>query len=105
AAQAPAASDEPDMTPFSLADLGLSDDEIAALGLGEAAPSAGEPAAAAPAEQPAAQAPAEPPAAEQPAEQESSAQVMEPFSLADLGVSDEEIAALGLDPAAASQGP
>jgi tetratricopeptide (TPR) repeat protein/uncharacterized protein YjiS (DUF1127 family) len=121
------ASDEPNMTPFSLADLGLSEDEIAALGLGEAAPAtsepaaeppAAEPAAEQPAEPPAAQAPAEPPAepaaaqapaeppvAEQPAEQESSAQVMEPFSLSDLGLSDEEIAALGLDPAAASQGP
>ena len=28
---APAPATEPDMTPFSLADLGLSDDEIAAL--------------------------------------------------------------------------
>ncbi|MFV9507544.1 MAG: hypothetical protein AB4911_23585, partial [Oscillochloridaceae bacterium umkhey_bin13] len=59
--------EEPVLEPFSLADLGLSPDEIAAL---EAA-QAGESVA---------------PAPEEP--------VLEPFSLADLGLSPEEIAAL-----------
>ena len=68
-------SSEPDMTPFSLADLGLSDEEIASLGLGETATTESAPAAAEP-------------AASEPA--------MTPFSLADLGLSDEEIASLGL---------
>jgi tetratricopeptide (TPR) repeat protein len=68
AATAPDTSDEPDMTPFSLSDLGLSDDEINALGLDEpTAPAA----------------PAEP--------------ALTPFSLSDLGLSEEEIASLGLD--------
>ena len=71
----PPASDEPDMTPFSLADLGLSDEEIAALGLGGAQPEA--PAA---------------PAEEVPASDEPN---LAPFSLAELGLSDEEIGALG----------
>jgi tetratricopeptide (TPR) repeat protein/uncharacterized protein YjiS (DUF1127 family) len=64
-------SDEPSMTPFSLSELGLSEDEINALGLGEPA------------------APAEPSAV--PAEPE-----LTPFSLSELGLSDDEIAALGL---------
>jgi hypothetical protein len=73
-------SDEPNMTPFSLSDLGLSDDEINALGLNEstlpAVPSA----------------PAEP--------------ALTPFSLSDLGLSDDEIASLGLgEPAAPAEPP
>ncbi|HEY3231772.1 MAG TPA: tetratricopeptide repeat protein, partial [Roseiflexaceae bacterium] len=62
--------DEPTMAPFSLSDLGLSDDEIASLG----APTA--PAAAAPS-----------------SEEEDMG--MAPFSLSDLGLSDDEIAGLG----------
>jgi uncharacterized protein YjiS (DUF1127 family) len=74
---APMPEDEPAMTPFSLTDLGLSEDEISALGLGEpeAAP---ELEAAVP----------EPTLEEEP--------VMTPFSLADLGLSEDEIAGLGL---------
>ena len=67
--------DEPAMTPFSLTDLGLSEDEIAALGLGEAAGTPPEPE----------RGPAV--TAEEPA--------MTPFSLADLGLSEDEIAGLG----------
>ena len=79
------ASDEPAMTPFSLSDLGLTDEEITALGLGTPAAAEEPPAAepAAPAEEP-------PPASDEPA--------MTPFSLSDLGLTDEEIAALGLSP-------
>jgi tetratricopeptide (TPR) repeat protein/uncharacterized protein YjiS (DUF1127 family) len=78
--------DEPAMTPFSLTDLGLSEDEIAALGLGEPA------AASEPAAEP------EPAPADEPA--------MTPFSLTDLGLSEDEIAGLGLgepEPASADQ--
>ncbi|KAB8144934.1 tetratricopeptide repeat protein [Chloroflexia bacterium SDU3-3] len=66
-------AEEPDMTPFSLSDLGLSDDEIASLGLGEPAPKTREP---------------------EPVADESD---MTPFSLADLGLSEDEIADLGLN--------
>jgi tetratricopeptide (TPR) repeat protein len=66
-------SDEPNMTPFSLSDLGLSDDEINALGLEEPV------------------APSTPP----------DEQALTPFSLGELGLSDDEIASLGLgEPAA-----
>ena len=58
------------MTPFSFADLGLSDDEIASLGLGETA------------------APATP------AANTGDTPDMTPFSFADLGLSDDEIASL-----------
>ncbi len=70
--------------PFSFADLGLSDDEIASLSLGDAA--SGEAAQD-----------------EAPREQQLEAEsisgglesgLIEPFSLADLGLSDEEIASL-----------
>jgi hypothetical protein len=67
------------MTPFSLSELGLSEDEINALGLGEQAPAA------------------EPPA---PAEPE-----MTPFSLSELGLSEEEIGALDLAEATAPSEP
>jgi len=99
--QPPAAaptSDEPSMTPFSLSDLGLTDEEIAALGLGTPAPAEEPPAVepAAPAEQPITEmtAPEEQPPMAEPASDEPS---MTPFSLSDLGLTDEEIAALGLD--------
>ena len=62
-------ADEPDMTPFSLADLGLSDEEIAAFNI-----------------------PDEP----TPTTATSDEPNMTPFSLADLGLSDEEIAALNV---------
>ncbi|HNP69547.1 MAG TPA: tetratricopeptide repeat protein, partial [Kouleothrix sp.] len=79
----PAPAAEPDMTPFSLADLGLSDDELAGLNNLDASP-ASEPAPAPPA-----------PAAEPD---------MTPFSLADLGLSDDEIAGLNnLDAAPAAE--
>jgi tetratricopeptide (TPR) repeat protein len=61
------------MAPFSLTDLGLSDDEIASLGLDET--STTTPAQPAPSDEP----------------------EMTPFSLTDLGLSDDEIASLGLD--------
>ena len=110
-------AEEPDMTPFSLADLGLSDEEIAALGLGDmVSATTSEPAAAteptpeqrdesemalfsledlglsndevvAPVDDSASQAEA----VVAPGEPD-----MAPFSLADLGLSDEEIASLGL---------
>jgi tetratricopeptide (TPR) repeat protein len=67
---------EPDLTPFSLSELGLTDEEIAALGLAEAAPAASltEEARA--------------PATTEPEPE------LTPFSLEDLGLSAEEIAAL-----------
>jgi tetratricopeptide (TPR) repeat protein len=72
----------PDMTPFSLADLGLSDAEIAALGLGEAE----------------AALPTPEPVTPEPTSEEPN---LTPFSLAELGLSEDEIASLGLaDPAA-----
>jgi len=92
------ASDEPAMTPFSLSDLGLTDEEIAALGLDTPATAEAPPAVepTAPAEQPA----TVPPATEQQpptTEPVSDEPAMTPFSLSDLGLTDEEIAALGLD--------
>jgi tetratricopeptide (TPR) repeat protein len=99
------------IAPFSLADLGLSDDEIAALGLSPTPGELPEPAAEtveAAAEESPASSPemttAEPPA---PIEEVESieaglaAGAIAPFSLADLGLSDDEIAALGLSPASA----
>jgi hypothetical protein len=70
------------MTPFSLSELGLSDEEINLLGLGDTA------------------------AAERPAESEATAANepdMTPFSLSELGLSDDEIAALGLGEAPVSE--
>jgi hypothetical protein len=69
---------EPELTPFSLSELGLSEDEINALGLGE------------PAAQEQAPAPTEPPA------QQLAEPDLTPFSLSELGLSEDEIAALGL---------
>ncbi|GIV97317.1 MAG: hypothetical protein KatS3mg057_1974 [Herpetosiphonaceae bacterium] len=63
-------TEEPELQPFSLAELGLSDEEIAALQGGEQ----------------------EAPVAEEQAEAEEPE--LQPFSLAELGLSDEEIAAL-----------
>jgi hypothetical protein len=94
------------MTPFSLHDLGLTDEEIAMLGLGSDTQPAPEPAPAAEealepfslddlgipsAIDPLDLADAAPsaPAEEQPA--------LEPFSLSELGLTDEEIALLGLN--------
>ncbi|MCU0494824.1 MAG: hypothetical protein MUD01_24830, partial [Chloroflexaceae bacterium] len=76
---APATSDEPELTPFSLSELGLSDDEIASLGL----EATNQPAAADPTPTPAAPATSDEPE-------------LTPFSLAELGLSDDEIASLGL---------
>lgn len=69
------------MTPFSLADLGLSEEEINALGLGEAEPVVPTASAEAP----------EPAAPSEPAEPQ-----LTPFSLSELGLSEDEIASLGL---------
>jgi uncharacterized protein YjiS (DUF1127 family) len=87
----PAGGDEPELMPFSLSDLGLSEEEIAALGLDEGGVASTE---AAPADEAvampeqAAEAPPEP--APAPAEEPE----LTPFSLSDLGLSEEEIAAL-----------
>jgi len=87
----PATGDEPELMPFSLSDLGLSEEEIAALGLdeGDAAPTEAAPADEAMAMPEQAATPEAPPAPE-PAEEPE----LSPFSLSDLGLSDEEIAAL-----------
>jgi hypothetical protein len=104
---------EPEVAPLSLAELGLSDEEIAMLGLGEGEeePAPTEPAtqevsAAEPPEieeeaTPPAPAPSEPEPvqAEQPQpvqEDESAEPEIKPLSLAELGLSEEEIAMLGL---------
>ncbi|NJN17881.1 MAG: hypothetical protein HC822_17210 [Oscillochloris sp.] len=85
---------EPELTPFSLEELGLSPEEIAALGLSEAdATFAPEPAAPTPAAEPPAPKPAAPPTADL-GEPE-----LTPFSLEELGLTAEEIAALGLNEA------
>ena len=114
--------------PFSLADLGLSEEEIAALGMSEAAPAAAPEALEAPPsdhtaapdeapaespalETPVAQLPPEPtppePVAEEAAPEETPQFVsdLKPFSLADLGLTEEEIAALGLGPSAEPEEP
>ena len=78
------------MQPFSLADLGLSEEEIAALGLGEPA---------------APEAPAAPAPEIDNLEDAVAAGQVQPFSLADLGLSEEEIAALGLGEPAAPEAP
>jgi tetratricopeptide (TPR) repeat protein len=78
---------EADLTPFSLEELGLSPEEIAALGLSEALP---EPEPVAPAPEPVAPAP---PATDTEPD-------LAPFSLAELGLTPEEIAMLGLSEAA-----
>ncbi len=75
---------EPDMTPFSLEELGLSADEISALGLSENAPQAvSTPNPASP--------PASPPPPAPVADAETE---LVPFSLEELGLSPEEIAML-----------
>ena len=79
---APTFEGEPDLTPFSLSELGLSADEIAAMGL-DAVPSDLTPPPAAAVPTPAVALPLE---ANEPA--------LTPFSLADLGLSPEEIAML-----------
>ncbi len=70
---------EPDMMPFSLAELGLSQEEIEALGLAEmqSTPEVGVPAEA------------------EVAPSESAEPELSPFSLDELGLSPAEIAALG----------
>jgi hypothetical protein len=92
------------MTPFSLAELGLSEDEIAALGLGEPEPAPAstpepEPVAA---PEPEAAAPEPERESVMTSEPMSEEPVMTPFSLADLGLSEDEIAALGLGEATTS---
>jgi tetratricopeptide (TPR) repeat protein/uncharacterized protein YjiS (DUF1127 family) len=99
----PASEDEPVMTPFSLTDLGLSEDEIAGLGLGEpeAAVPAPEGESVGATDASAVTPEAEPESVTMP-EAESEEPVMTPFSLTDLGLSDAEIAALGLGAGAAA---
>ncbi len=88
-----------EVQPFSFADLGLSEEEIAAPGLGT--PEASAPPAA----------PAEPVTPAQPAyeaetlEEALASGEVQPFSFADLGLSEEEIAALGLGEPKASTPP
>ncbi len=88
-----------EVQPFSFADLGLSEEEIAAPGLGT--PEASAPPAA----------PAEPVTPAQPAheaetlEEALASGEVQPFSFADLGLSEEEIAALGLGASEASAPP
>ncbi|HEX6290846.1 MAG TPA: tetratricopeptide repeat protein [Herpetosiphonaceae bacterium] len=86
---------EPEMLPFSLSDLGLSDEEIAALDLQESEPVAAEPTGS--------EAPALPEdmrsdmsdTAAQPSVDTSAQEPdLTPFSLADLGLNDEELAFL-----------
>jgi tetratricopeptide (TPR) repeat protein len=77
AAAQPAEEPEADMTPFSLADLGLNDDELAFFEQAQAERTQAE---ATPAQ----------PDATQPAE--AAEADMTPFSLADLGLNDDELA-------------
>ncbi len=93
APQRSAASEEPELEPFSLADLGLSEEEIAQL-RAEPEPLSSPPAVALPAtlaEEPVEdlETPTQPPVASETAGPE-----LEPFSLEELGLSPEEIARL-----------
>ncbi len=91
-----------DLEPFSLEELGLSSEEIAALGLGEAAP----PPIRTPEPEPTISEPA-PTAQHEHVEINMDLDVqgalaageVQPFSFADLGLTDEELAALGLSEA------
>jgi tetratricopeptide (TPR) repeat protein len=90
----PLEADEPELTPFSLTDLGLTEDEIAALGLAaeQAEPPPAEPVPTTPES-------VEPQSLETPAPPtsqpvESAEPELIPFSLEELGLSPEEIAAL-----------
>ncbi|HMP39396.1 MAG TPA: RNA polymerase sigma factor region1.1 domain-containing protein, partial [Roseiflexaceae bacterium] len=95
------------LQPFSFADLGLSDDEIAALGLSSEPAILDTGAGATTPEQPAAEAAIPEPTAETtPTEPEIesideglASGLLQPFSFADLGLSDDEVAALDLEPA------
>jgi hypothetical protein len=80
--------DEPEVTPLSLEELGLSPEEIAALNMDELS---GAPTAP---EEPEAAAPAEPEPEPEPAD--SGEPELTPFSLEELGLSAEEIAALNM---------
>jgi tetratricopeptide (TPR) repeat protein len=93
--------EEPELVPFSLAELGLSDDEIAALGLGEAGTSSPSPSEAPPSQAPTMAAPAPAPSPPAPADAAPPPATEEPelmpFSLAELGLNDDEFAPLELD--------
>src|SRR5262249_37473424 len=97
---------EPDMTPFSLSDLGLSDEEIASLGMEPTPPSTQQTAPSSPpvddifdfditAEQPAKGA-----AQEEPAEEDTEIQ---PFSLDDLGLGDDVMGGFGAADSSSSE--
>ncbi|PDW04462.1 RNA polymerase sigma factor region1.1 domain-containing protein, partial [Candidatus Viridilinea mediisalina] len=91
--------EEPELTPFSLADLGLTPEEIALLeqqaGVGtEVAAPEPEPAAPEPEPEPAPEPKAEVPAPPAPAPASDAEPELAPFSLADLGLTPEEIALL-----------
>ncbi|NJO83301.1 MAG: tetratricopeptide repeat protein [Blastochloris sp.] len=128
----PSVADELEMMPFSLEDLGLSDEEIAALNETPASQAGTQQSDAAPfadefsfdfEEQGAAQSPGpesapadeplleafsfeeELPAAAQPAVPDSTEPELTPFSFADLGLSEEEIAALNAASAPGDESP
>jgi len=79
-----------EVQPFSFADLGLSEEEIAALGLGTPEASASPAAPAEPVT------PAQPAREAETLEEALASGEVQPFSFADLGLSEEEIAAPGL---------
>jgi len=79
-----------EVQPFSFADLGLSEEEIAALGLGTPEASASPAAPAEPVT------PAQPAREAETLEEALASGEVQPFSFADLGLSEEEIAASGL---------
>ena len=91
-----------EIQPFSFADLGLSEEEIAALGLSVSAeaPVVSEAVAPPVAEAPVVSEAVAPPVAQAPEIESIEAGLasgeIQPFSFADLGLSEEEIAALGL---------
>jgi tetratricopeptide (TPR) repeat protein len=79
-----------EVQPFSFADLGLSEEEIAALGLGTPEASASPAAPAEPVT------PAQPAREAETLEEALASGEVQPFSFADLGLSEEEITAPGL---------
>ncbi len=88
-----------EVQPFSFADLGLSEEEIAALGLGTLEASASPVAPAEPVT------PAQPAREAETLEEAPASGEVQPFSFADLGLSEEEITAPGLGTPDASAPP
>jgi tetratricopeptide (TPR) repeat protein len=103
----PSADDEPDLTPFTLGELGLTAEEIAALGLaGTSTTTGSEELGVEATAMPSQPESSKPELFEEPTASTSNQEPdLTPFTLAELGLTSEEIAALGLDQAGATDAP